>query len=226
MEQMKFDVEDLEDVIYQMEDSFQVRFEPEELQNHFTMEELANKIIAKMNLEEGDECSSQIVFFRLRRQLTEKLNVDRKDINLETRLDRLFPFAQRRTLWKKTFEAFELKLPELGPPALVTITFLLMFFLSGVILVFYHEYLSYALGMFLVAGLMMYIGGKYGTRLPAKDLRELTKQMVNKDYKSIREKYGTVHTKEVQTIVLEMLTDWMSYREKKNVTLKTKIDFK
>lgn len=223
MEYLKIDSEDFADLLFQIEDSFQVNFDFKKIQNHLSIEEIIDLVTTKMNLKEGIECSNQIVFFRLRQLISKKHILKSSEINLETKLKDIFPFKDRRRKWNETFENFDLKVPKLGPPmglfipAILTalISFFFMFSKNGL----------YGLIAFFLSVVIISLSNKYGKTLPSNDLKELIEQIVKFDYQGTRTKVGTYNLKEVNQTILRLFTDWLDNEERKSVNLKTKIDY-
>ena len=100
------DDEDFGDLISQIENSFGIEFDYEEITNNMTIEKFSELVISKMTMENGQECSTQIVFYRIRKALTEKLGIEKSIINTKTELSSVFAKKNRINNWKNTFGEF------------------------------------------------------------------------------------------------------------------------
>ena len=97
------DDEDFGDLIPQIENSFGFEFDYEEITNNMTIENFSELVISKMSMENGQECSTQIVFYRIRKALTEKLGIEKSIIKTKTELSSVFAKKNRINNWKNTF---------------------------------------------------------------------------------------------------------------------------
>jgi len=223
MDKLKIDVEDLEDLIGQIEASFDIRFKEEEIENNFTLEEIIDKILLMIDLKDGQHCSTQITFHQLRQQFRKKLGLERDNISPNTSLESLFPFNGRRRKWKNTFYDFIYAAPRLEPPIAIFMSLSLIAFFSFFFL--FGAYWDTALIVFLMSSSTLYALNKLGNKLPATTVGELVNKIVRLNYKKTRREYGTFNKKEVKQIIFDMFTDWLSDREKRNFNYKTKIGY-
>jgi len=223
MEYLKIDSEDFEDLLFQIENSFQVEFDFQEIHNNLSIQQIIDKVVIRLNLQEGSGCSSQITFFRLRQQVLKKHTIDSSKISLETKLIDIFPFKNRRKEWAETFANSDLKVPKLEPP----LGLLLPSILTALISFFFifGKNWNYGLPIFLVSIVIIYLCNRYGKALPCKDLKELTNHIVKFDYRGTRNKIGTYNPTEVKQTIFSLFTDWLSDEERKRVSFDTKIDY-
>ncbi|MEQ8415831.1 MAG: hypothetical protein RIB71_15240 [Imperialibacter sp.] len=223
MEKLKINGEDLEDLIVQIEDSFKVRFESEEIQNNFSIEELANLVISKLELKEGIECSSQITFFRLRRLLADKLSMANQTIDLDTELKTLFPPKNRRNEWQRVFADFEFQAPKLEPPREIFLSAILIAIISFMLTLF--EFWRFGFPLFFLSSFTIVLCIKFGRSLPSRTMRQLVENIVKHDYHATRQTYGTYNPAELRTTIFSLLTDLLTPKEKQGADLKTRIDY-
>jgi hypothetical protein len=223
MEYLKIDSEDFEDLLFQIENSFQVEFDFEEIHNNLSIKQIIDKVVTRLNLQEGTECSSQIVFFRLRQLISKKHRIKHSQISLETKLKEIFPFQDRRKSWCETFNDFDLKVPKLGPPMGVFLPAILTALISFFFI--FGKNWIYGLSVFLISIIIIYLSSKFGKVLPCENLRELTTNIAKYDYRGTRTKVGTYNTKEINQTILKLFTDWLGEYEGRNVNLETKIDY-
>jgi len=223
MEHLIIDSEDFEDLLFQIEDSFQVKFDLEDIQNNLSINEIIGVVVSKMNLKEGIECSNQITFFRLRDQISKKHKLDSSQIGLETKLKEIFPYKDRRKKWNKTFEGTDFKVPNLRPPIglylpAILITIISFFFIFG-------KNWNYGLPIFLVSATIVYLCSRYGKALPARSLRDLTKHIVKFDYRGTRNRVGTFNHNEIKQIIFGLFIDWLNKEDSQSLSFETKINY-
>jgi len=217
------DDEDFGDLISQIENSFGIEFDYEEITNNMTIEKFSELVISKMSMENGQECSTQIVFYRIRKALTEKLGIEKSIINTKTELSSVFAKNNRIKSWKNTFGEFNYTginlQPSSIPYGISILTTIVSFFF------FFGSYRLYAIPIFILSIITAKILVKYGKRFPAKNIGELAKVIVKNNYKSVRTEKGTINITEIKKLIFIQLTDWLEPKEVKNMNMETKINY-
>ena len=217
------DDEDFGDLISQIENSFGFEFDYEEITNNMTIENFSELVISKMSMENGQECSTQIVFYRIRKALTEKLGIEKSIINTKTELSSVFAKKNRINNWKNTFGLFNYNginlQPSSIPYGISILTTIVSFFF------FFGSYRIYAISIFILSIITAKILVKYGKRFPAKNIGDLAKVIVINNYKSVRTEKGTINISEIKKLIFIQLTDWLEPKEVKNMNMETKIDY-
>jgi len=217
------DVEDFEDLMFQLEISFDFKFELEEITNNMTIDELSELVISKINMENGQDCATQIAFYKIRKALTEKLGIKNNTINPKTQLETVFPKKNRIKNWKNLFGEFNYKEIDLQPspiPYTISIltTVISFFFLFG-------SYKLYAIPIFIFSIILTKLLSKYGKRFPSKNMGELIKRIVRFNYKNVRTEKGTINILETKNLIFHHLTDWLQPSEMENMNMNTKINY-
>ncbi|MEQ9304424.1 MAG: hypothetical protein RJQ14_10970 [Marinoscillum sp.] len=223
MEHLRIDSEDFVDLLGQIEESFQIHFALDEIKNNLSIEEITDLVVSKLGLNEGIECSSQIVFFRLRQLLSEELVLDKLKLTLDTKLDKLFPFRGRKSKWQRVFSSFEMDVPKLGPPMIIFLPAILSAIVSFFLIMI--EFWEFGMPIFLLSLLIIYICIKFGKSLPCSTVKDLVTLVVKYDYKKTRTKYGTYNDLELRNTIFKLFTDWLTKKEIETVNFKTKIDY-
>lgn len=217
------DDEDFGDLISQIEQFFEIEFDYEDITNNITIEEFSELVISKMNMENGQECSNQIAFYRIRKALTEKLGIKKSVINTKTELNKVFPKKSRIKNWKHTFGELNYNginlQPRSIPYGISILTTIISFFF------FFGAYRVYAIPIFILSIITAKILVKYGKRFPAKTIGELTKEIVKNNYKSVRTEKGTINITEIKKLIFSQLTDWFDPKEVRNMNMETKINY-
>lgn len=219
---IEIDAEDFGDILSQIETSFDIRFEDEEIQNLISIDELAEKVIAKVKYQKGFECSSQIVFYELRKLLTEKAFLDIKHLDIHTPLATIFPSNDRRRKWELIFKGFGLNVPQLEPSGFLILSNLIaivsFFFLFG-------SLFKYAFPVFLSSILISFILKKTAKGLPCNTLGELADKIVKYDYLQTRKNVRSINPAEIKKIIFKYVTEWLSESEKVGKSMKSRIDY-
>jgi len=217
------DDEGFGDLISQIENSFGIEFDYEEITNNMTIEKFSELVISKMSMENGQECSTQIVFYRIRKSLTEKLGIEKSIINTKTELSSVFAKKNRIKNWKNTFGEFNYNginlQPSSIPYGISILTMIVSFFF------FFGSYRIYAIPIFILSIITAKILVKYGKKFPAKNIEELAREIVKNNYKSVRTEKGTINITEIKKLIFFQLTDWLEPKEVKNMNMETKINY-
>jgi hypothetical protein len=101
MEILKLDPEDVNEVLDQVEQSFDVDCQKASLADIQTFGGLVNWISASMTQADSDDCTSQQAFYKLRNELSEVLSIDKVSIRPSTELATLFDKKTRRQQTKQ-----------------------------------------------------------------------------------------------------------------------------
>lgn len=221
METLKIDSEDYEDLIVMMEKSFGIRFETDDVENNMSIDDLANLVIAKVGLEPGNECSTQIVFYRLRQLFMDKLGFDKHQIKTQTALKTIFPSEKRREKWYDVFNNVDLDIPGLLPPMWLIGSLGLCIPIAVIFL--FASYWVYGSALLLASLSGIYIANKLGKTLPATTIGDLAKLIARHNYRKTRGHLNNINVNEVKTIIFDMMTDWLYQHEIEKVSMDTKI---
>lgn len=129
-------IEDIEDLLIKVEQSFNIKFVGDELVNILTFGELCDHIANKVKLEQVDDCTSQQAFYKLREAISNTFNIDSKSITVDLPLTDILPRKDRRQRIMKLEKHLGFKLNILRPPHLVTWILVLSIITSFVLLFF------------------------------------------------------------------------------------------
>jgi hypothetical protein len=223
LETLHIDSEDFEDILIKLQDSFKFEFLDSEIENLITIDQLADRVISRLNYKEGKECTSQIVFYKLRKHLTDKLKKSDKELLPKTRLHDLFPRKGRRQKWESVFADFYIKIPQLTPPGYL-ILILILSFIASVILVFSYSSII-GLTAFAATLISWKISYRLGKSFPVKDLRDLAGKLSSENYIDSRRHKQTINIPEIKRLVYDMIVDWQSEEDKKTISMNTQLDY-
>jgi hypothetical protein len=199
----KYEIEDIEAILPQIEKSFDIKFNNNEMDHIKTFGELCDYIINKMNFTESDSCTTQQAFYKLRNALILTLKIDSDKITPNTLLVNLIPKQKRISIIKKTERHLGFKLDILSPPKYVTI-FLLTFFLVSIIGIFINWQFGLMGILFSIAGL--WVAAKTGKELELKTIGEVAEKMKTENYLNSRRDNLSYNRNEMEKV----LTDWFS----------------
>jgi hypothetical protein len=199
--ELKIDSEDLEQMLLKIENSFDIRFETNELAHVRTYGEFCGAIKDKISLDHSEDCTTQQAFYKLREAITKSTETEKKEITPTTELAEIFPRKTRKNRIKTLEMNLGFKLSILRPPHFVT-GFLAILLLASFIVLF----IDWPYGLI---GLGLSIGGfrisnKLGNELDVKTVRDLSEKMTREYYVKSRRNSKTMNKNEFD----EILEDW------------------
>ncbi|MBD1422629.1 acyl carrier protein [Sphingobacterium chuzhouense] len=110
------DSEDIDDLLIEIEKSFEISFADAELSSITTFGQLCDLVMEKIKLENVDSCTTQQAFYKLRNAISITLQIDHKSISTDLPLTVILPHKERRHRTKKLERHLRIKLNILSPP--------------------------------------------------------------------------------------------------------------
>lgn len=115
---------DIVELFIAVEDTFQIHIADEEASRVYTVGDLHNLVIAKLQGQDSNRCLTSAAFYRTRRGIMDTLGIDRRQIRPSTPLEVILPRNHRREKWRRIQEAMKLKLPDLQHPGWIQFSLL------------------------------------------------------------------------------------------------------
>ena len=207
---LKIDSEDLEDMLLKIEDSFDIRFETNELAHVKTYGEFCDAIKDKISLDHSEDCTTQQAFYKLREAITKSTDINRKEIIPTTTLAEIFPKKTRKNQIKILEMNLGFKLSILRPPYFVTGFLAILLLASFVMLFIYWQYGLIGLGLALGG---FWISNKLGNELDVKAVRDLSNKMTREHYVKSRRNSKTMNKNEFDKILEDWFVDFLGVRK-------------
>ncbi|QKZ13608.1 hypothetical protein [Spirosoma sp. KUDC1026] len=214
MKTLELDPEDVNEVLDQIEQSFNVDFQKASLADIQTFGKLVDWISASMPQLDTDDCTNQQAFYKLRDELCGTLAIDKANVSPSTELATLF---DEKTREKQTKQLEQ----RLGFPVNI--------------LVFKPIFIYLTVAIFLASFVVLYIKPLYGicgfvcwfglvnlfSRIPAastfsiKTVGELAKKVSRERYLWSRRNPGTINSNELMEKVKQLFVAGtaISYQE-------------
>ncbi len=198
------DVEDIEDLLKVIEESYDIRFEKNELGHVRTFGELTDHIISKIKLLDKDDCTDQQAFYKMRSAIEKIKTVDKSVVSPTAQLADIFPRETRRKDIKKIEKQLGFDLKALEPKDYVTYSILLLLLISLIGLFFNWRYGLVGLGVSIAA---FWIADKTATEFKDKTLGELIERTTQLNYVKSRRHQGTVNKKEIHEKIRKLFVE-------------------
>ncbi|RZK50910.1 MAG: hypothetical protein EOO87_18990 [Pedobacter sp.] len=197
------DPEDVEDLLGEVEKSFNIRFVGDELIGIKNFGELCDHIINKIQLENFDDCTSQQAFYKLRNAISTELKIDKKEITRQKKLEELFARKLRRSNLKNIEQELGFKLKILTSPGWVILPLVVIFLLSFICFFFSSKI---ALSGIAFSLLGFWIADLTANEIELENVGQLAEKMTRENYLQSRRNQGTFNKREIEKV----LTDWFS----------------
>lgn len=196
------DSEDIEDIISELERSFDVKFSEHAFEHVTTFGGFVTVIESSLSTEHINNCSTQQAFYKIRRALG-KMNLE-QEVEPSLELHVIFPRNKRRILVESFTKHLGMNVRLLEPHIIPLASNTLLFF-TGIILLFFNALIG--VGMIAGALLAYFLLFKFGKELRVKNIRELSAQLVNENYASSRSD-DTINRNEIWNVVESYFTNY------------------
>jgi hypothetical protein len=196
------DPEDVEDVLFNIEKQFALRFGNMEFAEKKTFGEICDHIANKIDLQHLDDCTTQQAFYKLRHAFASTLNIDPKTIRPDALLDTLLPTNGRRHRIRSIEKQLGFRLGILRPDLRFWQPLFFLGLFSLVIIFFRWEL---GLAMLLLSGTGLWLTAITSKKLSVKTMKGLTRKIAGEHYLECRSKPGTFNRKEIGSIMAGLL---------------------
>jgi hypothetical protein len=200
------DPEDVGDVLLKIERSFNIRFTDEDLTHVKTFGALCDLVVDKVKQVQGDSCTTQQAFYKLRNAINAKKPIEKCDLRPQTKLCELFPRDNRIEVVADLEAEMGLHMNLLRPKPGIVWAFLAALVVFITVSVVYGV-VGYAGAAISIAGLIL--AGKFGKELKVKTLGDLSEKIAREHYLKCRRDASTVNRGEVADKVKELLADYL-----------------
>lgn len=205
METYKFDRTDLEELYFALsnfERNYKVKFGEEEFEKIESFEDFIERIIAKFDFVEMQDCTSQQIFYKLRRVIKD-ICPEISDITLDTKLESIFPPKNRKQkiaeLKKKLGFDFKILGAKMWITSILVITIFACFILMFVQL--------WALVIFIFSIIILKVVDRYGNAFTENTIRDLVNHLVQQHYFECRKDSNTINKKEFRNVMLDYFAE-------------------
>lgn len=195
------DPDDISDLLFKIEKSFDIKFGDTELLHIMTFGELCDHIANKIQLNNSDNCTSQQAFYKLRNAISSTFDLDSKTISTNYSLKDFLPRKKRRLNVKSLEKQLGFELNILRPPHWVTWTLSMILF-SGFVLFFFNWKIG--LLLILISNAGFWFANKIGNELELQTVGQVAAKMTRENYLKSRRNSKTFNKNEIKMI----LTDW------------------
>jgi hypothetical protein len=196
----KIDPLDVDEVLFKIEKSFNIKLDNESLKNVTTFGQLYDVILDKIKLKHSDTCTTQQAFYKLRSAIAIVIKADKCDITPHCKLSRFLPKQTRIQTIKEIEQEIGFKMNLLQPRKWVIDLFGVIGFISFYLL--FQNWIIGSLGL-LASILGIKLAGKFGKEMRLKTVGDLANKISRESYLKAR-RDNTVNRNEIEQKVREL----------------------
>lgn len=205
------DPEDFVDTLLKLEKSFGAKFADNSFKDAKTFGDLCDIIESQINLTDKNDCTIQQAFYKVRKAIVLTQNLDERSIELQTKLEDIFPRSTRRQNVKHFQQVLGFSVDILSMKIWLGWTLAGGFIVS--LIAFFFSW-QYALGGLIFFTLLTWTASKFSKELDTSTVGDLTKKISREHYSLSRRQSGTVNRNEiVKTIQDVFIADYSIDRE-------------
>ncbi|GEC71212.1 hypothetical protein SAMN05443543_101266 [Flavobacterium flevense] len=198
------DLENIEDLIPSIEKMYKINFQENELAELTNFDEFCEKIVAKINLENIDNCTTQQAFYKLRKSIVDIGIAEKNEINTQTKLREIFPRKNRRKNVRSLEKNIGFELNLINPPQIISISLLVLILISIVFLFINLKFGILGIGISVIS---FKLANKFGKEIEMESIRELIEKMTTENYLNVRTKKNTINRKELKNVISNWFAD-------------------
>jgi len=205
------DPEDFGDTLLKLEKSFGIKFAYNSMKDAKTFGDICNIIESQINLTHKNDCTTQQAFYKVRKAIGLTQNLDERNIELQTKLEDIFPRSNRRQNIKHFQQALGFSVDILSMKTWLGWTLAAGFIVSLIAFFFSWQNAVAGLTFFTLA---TWTARKFSKELDILTVKQLTEKISREHYSLARRQSGTMNRSEiVKTIQDIFIADQFIDRE-------------
>ncbi len=217
----EYESEDIFNIVVKLEKSFALKFDKDAFLNVNTFGDICDVIESYIKYDNKEDCTKQQAFYKIRAAITETQLIDKKFINLDSKLVDLFP-RQNRRLQVKLFQIkLGVNLKFLTYPGWLSLTLIIGILASFI--AFFFDWKIAVTGITFFA-LALNVADKLGKDLAVETVKELTERAAAEYYVDMRSSKLTVNRNEILDTIKEAFINGLAIK-KEQLTRDTKFSW-
>ena len=217
----EYESEDIFDIVVKLEKSFAIKFDKDAFLNVKTFGDICDVIESYIKYDNKEDCTKQQAFYKIREAISETQLIDKKLINLDTKLVDLFPMENRRIQVKLFQRQLGVNLKFLTYPDWLLLTLIIGVLASFI--AFFFEWKIAVSGIIFFA-IALNVADKLGKYLAVETIKELTEKAAAEHYIDMRSSKMTVNRNEILDTIKEAFINGLAI-EKEQLTRHAKFSW-
>ncbi|MFI5160192.1 MAG: hypothetical protein ACHQHN_02900 [Sphingobacteriales bacterium] len=197
----KIDPLDIDEVLFKVEKSFNIKLDNESLMQADTYAKLYDLIINKISLGYSDTCTTQQAFYKLRCVIARVTAVEKCSITPHTKLSKLFPKDDRLKMVEQFDQEMGFETHLLQPNQWAITLFGLLS--TGFLFMIFYNWMIGAVG-FLASLAAFKLVGKFGKEIRLKTVGDFASKVSRESYLKVRRNPETINKNEIEQKVREL----------------------
>ena len=217
----EYESEDIFDIVVKLEKSFAIKFDKDAFLNVKTFGDMCDVIESYIKYDNKEDCTKQQAFYKIRTAISETQLIDKKAINLDTKLVDLFPRQNRRQQVKIFQRQLGAKLKFLTYPGWLALTLII-----GLLASFMAFFIAWKIAVTGITffAIALNIAEKLGKDLAVETVKELTEKAAAEHHVSMRSSKLTVNRNEILDTIKDAFVSGLAI-EKKDLTRDAKFSW-
>lgn len=195
--------EDLDDLLFEIEDKFNFYFDDYELENIADFDELVSLIMSKIDGEDDTLCTSLLAFYKTKSVIRETGLYDPSKLCPSTKLEDIFPKKSRRRLVNTFNRGIGTKLEILEPNRIILYFCCILLILSIVGLFFYFKLAIVGIAISILGIKSLYVFAK---KLKYNTIRDMINGNLCVNYLTFRQNKTTINRKELRKLFYDFFS--------------------
>ncbi len=195
--------EDLDDLLFEIEDKFNFHFEDYELENIADFDELVSLIMRKIDGEDDTLCTSLLAFYKIKSVIREAGSYDPAKLCPSTKLEDIFPKKNRRRLVNTFNRGIGAKLEILEPNRIILNFCCIVLILSIVGLFFYFKLAIVGIAISILGIKSIYV---FTQKLKYDTVKGMIKGNLCVNYLAFRQNRTTINRKELRKLFYDFFS--------------------
>lgn len=217
----EYESEDIFNIVVKLEKSFAIKFDKDAFLNVKTFGDLCDVIESYIKYDNKEDCTKQQAFYKIREAISETQLIDKKLINLDTKLVDLFPRKNRRIQVKLFQRQLGVNLKFLTYPDWLLLTLIIGVLASFI--AFFFDWKIAVSGIIFFA-IALNVADKLGKYLAVETIKELTEKAAAEHYIDMRSSKMTVNRNEILDTIKEAFINGLDI-EKEQLTRDAKFSW-
>ena len=208
------DPEDFGDTLLKLEKSFGAKFADNSFKDAKTFGDICNILESQINLVDKNDCTTLQAFYKVRKAIGLTQHLDERDIELQTKLENIFPRANRRQTIKRFQQALGFSVDILSMKTWLSWTLAAGFIVSLLAFFFSWQYAVAGLTFFTVA---TWTASKFSKELDILTVKQLTEKISREHYSLASRQSGTMNRNEIVKTIQDVFIA-NQFIDRKNLT--------
>lgn len=200
-----YEDEDIFDVVVKLEKSFGLKFENDAFYNVQTFGDMCDIFTNYLQGDSLDDCTTQQAFYKVRDAIATTQLIEPKSINIDAKLQDIFPRDNRRKRIKELQKELNIPLKILDIKSWLGWIIFVGIVASLITFFFQWQYAITGLLFFAAIGWTSY--KFFAKEFKLTTVRQLTEKLARENYVDVRRRKGTINRLEVLRIIIDTFSN-------------------